>query len=114
MNTNENGNQQIEIIKQQVDEFVVDLLHVNEIKKNKLVDLTSGDVSNTYYLTHSLISNLRKYLLDIVKDRIGKPGNTVLRGSSLVPGKEQIIGKGINDFDWVSGSGEKNPKAFIK
>ena len=35
----------------QIDTFVTDLLHIDDLKKNKMIDLRAGDASTCYYLT---------------------------------------------------------------
>ena len=97
-----------------LEPFIEELLHINEGTKNKLIDLNAGDAGDTYYLSHYLHSDLAKYALDIIRERIGKPGNTVLRGSSL--SGDQMVGRKINDFDWADGGGAKDAaklNAFI-
>ena len=99
-------------VREQIDEFVVDLLHVNDISKNKLLNLNAGDLSKTYYLSHYRHSNFSKYILDVAQKRMGKPGNTVLRKSATLEGKEQILGEEINDVEWCDGNGDKNAVAL--
>ncbi len=104
-------------IHENIDSFILDLLHIDDVKKNKLVDLNAGDVRKTFYVYHKLRENISRYVLGIISDRIGKPGNTVLRRSSDCEVDEQIIGKDVNDLDWKNGAEETDPstlKRFIE
>ncbi len=96
-----------------LDVFIEELLHVNEGGKNKLIDLYAGDPSKTYFLTNDRYGDaLYEYALAVINEKIGKTGNTILRGSSTK--SEQTIGKRINDFDWQSGDGSKDPRKLDK
>lgn len=101
-------------ISDNIETFTVDLLHVNDVDKNKLIDLKAGDISKTYFLSRNQTENLSKYALEVICSRYGKTGNTVLRGSSEVCGSEQILGKDLNDFDWQDGYGDKDSTALRK
>ncbi len=100
-----------------IDEFVVDLLHIDDGNKNKLMDLGAGDRAASYYLTHSLQANPSAYLLEVIRKRFGKTGNTVMRGSAPEPESEQFLSLGANDVEWADGNGTRDPKlldSFIK
>lgn len=98
-----------------LDTFTEELLHINEAGRNKLIDLGGGDISKTYYLSHKLHEDTALYALRVLNARIGKIGNTILRGSALAG--EQIVGRSINDFEWQGGDGIKDARQlsqFIK
>ena len=97
----------------QLDEYVVQLLHTDEPGKNRLVDLDAGDASKTYYLSLEDCSNLAEYITLAVKDRIGKPGNMILRASAIGE-REQVVGRGIRALDWRCGDGTKDIKSLHK
>ena len=102
-----------------IDAFVQDLLHIDEVAKNKLLDLEAGK-ENTYYLTYGDpddpredLSRNGEMILNIIKEHIGKVGNTVLRGSAA-DGEEQLIGAHRNVLNWCSKDGKRDPKALDK
>lgn len=102
-------------MEEYLEPFIEELLHIDEGARNKLIDLGAGDKGSTYYLSHYMYSDLAGYALRVINERIGKPGNTVLRGSCAAG--EQIVGRRINDFDWIAGDGTKNPAGlddFVK
>lgn len=92
-----------------IDAFITDLLRIDDGIKNRLVDL-SGD--GTFYLSRTG-EEFGAYLLNIIKKRFGKTGNTVLKGSALT-GNEQIVGIDSNVVDWADARGEKSPLALDK
>lgn len=91
-----------------LEDYIEELLHINEGSKNKLIDLEAGDLSKTYYLSHKMRFDIAEYALEVIRARIGKVGNTVLRGSAVTG--EQVIGRNINDFEWRSADGLKDPR----
>lgn len=93
------------------DDFVIDLLHIDDVGQNRLIDVT-GDKTKTYYLSHPLNfdDDFVTYLTKVAKDRYGKVGNTVLRNSAL--SLEQIVGLNVNYLDWQTADGTKDPKKF--
>ncbi len=96
-----------------LDAYIEDLLHINEVSRNKLVDLC-GELTKTYILSHGLRTDTAAYALSVIRARFGKTGNTVLRGSAL--SGEQILGRDVNDFEWKGADGTKDAKqlsAFI-
>ncbi len=101
-------------IRENIDTWTIDLLHIEDVDKNKLIDLEAGDLAKTYYITHELRENISKYVLDVISSRIGKPGNTVLRKSADTEGAEQVIGRDINDLDWRAANGQRDPAALRK
>ena len=103
-----------------IESFVSDLLHIDEVNKNKMLDLEAGK-DNTYYLTYGdpadNMTDLTKNgveILKIIKSHIGKVGNTVLRGSAEAGSDEQLIGAHKNVLNWCSRSGERNPRELDK
>lgn len=88
-----------------INQLISELLHIDEGASNKLIDLEAKDISKTYYLSNPDYENLADYTIDIIKKRIGKPGNTILRNSSYSTSNEQRIGGNLNSFDWVDGNG---------
>ena len=92
-------------MEEYLEPFIEELLHIDEGARNKLIDLGAGDKGSTYYLSHYMYSDLAGYALRVINERIGKPGNTVLRGSCAAG--EQIVGRRINDFDWIAGDGSR-------
>lgn len=104
-------------INENLNVFILDLLHINDVNRNKLIDLKSGDLKKTFYLYHSLRESISKYVLKIISARLGKPGNTVLRKSAEDENGEQIIGKDVNDLEWRDGEGitdSLNLRRFIQ
>ena len=97
-------------LKENIDAFVTDLLHINDVDKNKLIDLGAGDAAKTFYLYHEVRESVTSYMLSVIAARFGKPGNTALHHSA--PAQEQIIGKGVNTFEWKDGKGERDPLAL--
>ena len=105
-------------IQQNIDKFIEDLLHIEDVTKNKLLDIYAGDESKTYLISYDELAQmpssytLSQYILSVILKRIGKPGNTVMRKSSALTSEEQIIGKEINAIDWVSANGQRDAKAL--
>ncbi len=95
-------------IIENVDTFILELLHIEDIDKNKLISLDAGNNAKVFYLSNSKKQNLSKYTIDIISKRFGKPGNTVLRKSSVGTGSEQILGSEINEFEWTDGNGNSD------
>ena len=93
-------------------DVITELLHVEEGQTNKLIDLEARDISKTYYLKSDEYPLLGETMLSIIKEKIGRPGNTVLRNSSLETSVEQIVGGNLNVFDWVSADGSHDSKAM--
>ncbi len=88
-----------------IEDYVNELLHCEETTKNKLVDLEAGDKSKTVYLSCKNREQTCAEMVQIISERTGLMGNTVLRGSAKLKNNEQIIGHGLNVFDWVSADG---------
>ena len=108
----ENGIE-LSTMKQNIDTFINDLLHIDNVNANKLLDLAAGK-DKAYYLYADDRDYNSREILKIIGARIGKLGNTVLRGSALAA--EQMIGRG-NALDWSDKDGDREPKAldnFIK
>ena len=101
-------------LTENIDMFITDLLHINDGGKNKLIDLEAGDPSKTYYLNREDRESISRYILGVIRARIGKPGNTALLRSSLTPEKEQHVGRDINAVDWVDGKQGHDSKLLHK
>ena len=103
-----------ETMKERIDRYVVELLHIDEVSKNKQMDLEAGDLGKTYYLSSPDARNFSEYMLLTIAQKIGLPGNTALRNSSITGAGEQIIGRNITIFDWQAGDGSSDPQALAK
>ncbi len=83
---------------------IIDLLHIDDGLVNKLLDLYAGKASETYllYNNNSNYPSLATHIVDIIKNRIGKTANTVLRKSAINQDDEQLIidSSNSNVFDW--------------
>ena len=100
-------------MEEYLEPFIEELLHINEGAKNKLIDLNAGNRSTTYYLSQPTHDNVAAYALRVINDKRGKSGNTVLRGSALTGAEnEQIVGRNVNAFEWVSGENIKDVPAL--
>ncbi len=97
-----------------LNELISELLHIDEGTSNKLIDLEAKDIAKTYYLSNSSQDNIYEYTIDIIKKRLGKPGNTILKNSSLSTSGEQRIGNNLNMFEWVGADNEKDPSQLHK
>lgn len=92
-----------------LDECITDLLHIDDAAGNRLIDLR-GDGRGTYYLSRPGETDLLSYMLSLIKSRTGKPGNTMLKGSSMRG--EQMIGRGVNSIEWSDANGYRDPAAL--
>ncbi|MGN1373293.1 MAG: AAA domain-containing protein [Candidatus Coproplasma sp.] len=97
--------------KQLLDGFIEELLHINEVSDNKLIDLGASNGKNTFYLTHTCISQ-SAYTLGVIAERRGNVGNTILLNSALASSSEQRISRHINTFDWHDANNQKDVKAL--
>lgn len=97
-----------------IDSFITDLLHIEDVEKNKLIDVDGGNKSKTFNVYYDGIENVSRYVINIAAKRIGKTGNTALRNSSAAVGNEQIIGQEINAVDWVCADGTKDVAGLKK
>lgn len=97
-----------------IDMFIEELLHINDVAKNKLIDLEAGDLSKTYYLSRADRESVSRYILDVIRARIGMPGNTALLKSAREPEREQRIGKDINSLDWCDANGVRDTSLLHK
>lgn len=88
-----------------IEDYVNELLHCEEATKNKLVDLEAGDASKTLYLSCENRDYTCAEITRIISERTGLIGNTVLKGSAKLRNNEQIIGHGLNVFNWISADG---------
>ncbi len=97
-----------------LDSCIENLLHINEPRKNKLINIFGGDLSKTIMLSREGRAHVGSIALETVRERRGKPGNTALRGSSM--GGNQYIGQDLNLFDWQDAEGVRDAKklnAFV-
>jgi len=97
-----------------INDLVVELLHIDEGATNKLIDLEARDIAKTYFLTNPSHTNVGEYALRVIKDRLGKPGNTILKESSLQTAIEQRVGNNLNMFEWRGADGLKDSKQLNK
>ena len=95
-----------------LDGYVEELLHVEDVDKNKLVDLYASNKAKTFILSYEG-NFLAKHVLGIIAKRIGKPGNTVMRHSAEV-GDEQIVGEDVNYVDWLNADGVRDSASLRK
>jgi len=99
--------------EENLDSFIVDLLHVDD-KGNKLINLAGKGV---YFLScnEEEVGKLYKYALSVIKERIGKPANTELKGSSLKSVRGLKLQRNV--FEWRGDDGDRDPEKldrFIK
>ena len=104
------------MLSDRIDEYVSELLHIEEISTNKMIDLEAQKGGETVYLTDVIGEGFSRRMLEIAKARYGKIGNTVLRKSSAA---DIILGEGKNILDWhfSTGASDRDTKrlsAFIK
>jgi len=97
-----------------INDIVSELLHIDEGATNKLIDLEARDITKTYYLTSSIHSNVGEYALRVIRERLGKPGNTILKDSSLQTSIEQRLGSSLNMFEWCGADNVKDSKQLNK
>lgn len=94
-----------------IDAFILDLLHINDVTDNRLIDLMSSD-GKTYILKNDTKVEFLPYAVGVAQSFYGKTANTVLRGSAI--GKEQLIGFNVASFDWESTNGSKDSASLHK
>ena len=97
-----------------LESFITDLLHIQEGNKNKLIDLVGDDPDKVYFLYRDDRGSNSRYVLNVIRSRIGKPANTALRCSSDVPDKELYVGPESNAVDWRDGNGRRDPAQLRK
>ena len=91
-----------------LNDYLVDLLHINEGRTNKLIDLEAGDGKNAYYLTVDGVQSPLFAALSIVRSRFDKIGTTMLLDSARDRLNEQRIGDPENSFSWVGVNGSRD------
>ena len=101
-------------MKDYINDLVVELLHIDEGATNKLIDLEAKDIAKTYFLSNPNYSNIGEYALRVIKDRLGKPGNTILKESSLQTAIEQRVGSNLNMFEWKGADGIRDSRQLNK
>ena len=94
-----------------LDDYAVDLLHINDAKHNKLLDLTAADPSKTYYLSREGNRNFSEYMLLNIGRTIGRIAQTVL-ANSAVSKMETLIGKDLSHLEWENGEGKRDTAAL--
>ena len=95
-------------------EYINELLHIDDIN-NKLIHLDAGsDPSSTIYLRCDNMDTLANRIMKVIVNRIGRPGNTALIGSSKDPENESLIATTVNAFDWINRDGKKNNNLLDK
>ena len=92
-----------------LDDSINDLLHTDDLRGNKLLDLRAP-CGNVYFLSRREEEDFPAYMLRLAAERLGKPGNTLLRGSASAGG--QMIGRGVNALDWADGGGRRDVAAL--
>ena len=104
-------------LQENINSFINDLLHIGDVKRNKLLNVFAGKPENTFILQNSLFVNFSAYVLSLIQERIGKPATVALKNSSLNSENEQIVGVNVNSLDWTDGLGNKDAhhlqKTFI-
>lgn len=83
-----------------LESCVNELLHCEEVNKNKLVDLEAGKTDNAFYLGTSDGSEISSTIVEIIRELTGKTATTVLKGSAKAKNNEQIVGSGLNILIW--------------
>ncbi len=99
---------------QYIDGFTEQLLHASDAAHNKLVDLTSGDGKDIFYLDHLSAQSLSEYAIRTVASRIGETANTTLLDSAIAGTNSYIASGKANTFTWQDGAGEKNAENLDK
>ena len=82
-------------MKDYLYDVICELLHVEEGQTNKLIDLEARDISKTFYLKSDEYEALGEKMLSIIKEKIGRPGNVVLKNSS---GRNDLLGKYVEGY----------------
>ncbi len=99
-----------------LDSFVKELLHLDDVRGNRLIDVGDvvGKVSNgKSYLLFSPHGDNARTMLSVIKSRRGKPSNkTVLSGSALV--RSTVDNPLVEKWDWSDLAGVKNAEALDK
>ena len=100
-------------MKHYLDDYVINLLHINDAKSNKLIDLMGADPKKVYFLSREDNDNFSEYMLLNIEKSIGHIASTVLQDSSLA--KSQIsVGRNLSSLSWENGEGQRDPKALDK
>ena len=91
-----------------LDDFILELLHINDVGNNRLLDLGN---KNTFLLSHPLHPgrDLLTWAVNIAKVKYGQTGNTILLDSALNVGNEQTVGYNY-EFNWVNPDGVRDVK----
>ncbi len=94
-----------------LDDYVVELLHIADAKHNKLIDLQASDPAKTLLLSREDNHNFSEYMLLTVAERIGKLAQTMLSGSALTR-VESRVGRNLSHLDWKNGCGRCDAEAL--
>ena len=86
-----------------LESYITELLHINEIKDNKLINLNGNRLDRTLFIKDEDMDSLSSKIINLINEHYGKPGNTMLKDSAL--GQEQIVGKKGNVLSWVCADG---------
>ncbi len=87
-------------MNKKVNEYLVELLHINELYSNKLIDL-SCDRGQTFYITKNGRPDMANYMLGTIASRLGKVANIALHGSqrSASAGASTSTNNSVNFVD---------------
>ncbi|MCH5350853.1 MAG: DUF4011 domain-containing protein [Clostridiales bacterium] len=81
----------------ELDSFIIDLLHINDVENNSLLDV-GAKPEKAYRLSHPDYIDFGEHIISTAKRTCGKPASTVLAGSALLG--EQIVGKMVSSLEW--------------
>ena len=99
-------------MKHYLDDYVVKLLHINDAKHNKLIDL-SVDPSKTFFLSRDGNHRFSEYILLAISEQLGHIAQTILANSSVSKG-ESLVGRNLSHLDWKDGTGKRDALALDK
>ncbi|MCH5158970.1 MAG: DUF4011 domain-containing protein [Clostridiales bacterium] len=95
----------------ELDSFIIDLLHINDVENNSLLDL-GAKPQKAYRLSHADYIDFGEHIISTAKRTCGKPASTVLAGSALLG--EQIVGKMVSSLEWRCLDGTHDPSSLDK
>ena len=100
-------------MKHYLDDYVINLLHINDAKSNKMIDLLGADPKKVYFLSREGNDNFSEYMLLNIQKNIGHIASTVLQDSSLAK-VQNSVGHNLSSLSWENGEGKRDPKALDK